>query len=212
MARRAVPGDLLGKTADGLEAGQGCYERDGRIFASACGAVSEESGRLEVTSAALSRLRASVLEVGDVVSARVLKITDLQAFVGIFGVVRREFLEGSLADQAQNSVEFGEDVAGVVRRENVREKDIDRVKMADSFRPGDIIRARVVSLGTSRQYFLSTAETDLGVCWAKGAERGGIMLPVSPTEVLCAGTGERELRECAQPRARDREGGVSGAS
>lgn len=35
--------------------------------------------------------------------------------------------------------------------------------MYKSFRPGDIVRARVISLGDARQYYLSTAENELGV-------------------------------------------------
>ena len=35
-----------------------------------------------------------------------------------------------------------------------------------SFRPGDIVQARVTSLGDSQSYFLTTAENELGVVFA----------------------------------------------
>lgn len=55
---------------------------------------------------------------------------------------------------------------------------MDKVEVVKSLRPGDIIRARVISLGDSTQYFLSTAENELGVRWAKSAA-GAIMIPIS---------------------------------
>ena len=57
---------------------------------------------------------------------------------------------------------------GTVRRENVREKMVDSVIMIESFRPRDIIRAKVLSLGDSvRSIYLSTAGEELGVMIAQ---------------------------------------------
>ena len=42
-----------------------------------------------------------------------------------------------------------------------------QVEIYSSFRPGDLVRAQVVSLGDSRSYFLSTARNDCGVVYAK---------------------------------------------
>lgn len=41
--------------------------------------------------------------------------------------------------------------------------------MYDCFRPGDIVRAEVLSLGDSRSYYLSTSKNHLGVVYAKSA-------------------------------------------
>jgi exosome complex RNA-binding protein Csl4 len=38
--------------------------------------------------------------------------------------------------------------------QDVRSTEVDRVEMSKCFRPGDIVRARIVSLGDSRQYYL----------------------------------------------------------
>ncbi|CAI5482842.1 unnamed protein product [Closterium sp. Yama58-4] len=54
------------------------------------------------------------------------------------------------------------------RQQDVRATEIDKVDLLASFRPGDLIRAQVLSLGDSRAYFLSTAKNDLGVILAKG--------------------------------------------
>jgi exosome complex RNA-binding protein Csl4 len=42
-----------------------------------------------------------------------------------------------------------------------------QVVMYDCFRPGDIVRAKVLSLGDARSYHLSTADNSLGVVRAK---------------------------------------------
>lgn len=62
--------------------------------------------------------------------------------------------------------------------QDIRATEVDKAEVAKSLRPGDIIRARVISLGDSTQYFLSTAENGLGVRWAKSAA-GAIMIPIS---------------------------------
>jgi exosome complex RNA-binding protein Csl4 len=52
-----------------------------------------------------------------------------------------------------------------------------QVVMYDCFRPGDIVRAKVLSLGDARSYHLSTADNSLGVVRAKslaGAQQGQI--------------------------------------
>ena len=97
---------------------------------------------------------------------------------------------------------------------------IDRVEVYKCFRPGDIVRARVVSLGDSRQYYLSTADNELGVLYAKasgeggaggmgglsvlgarggGGGRGGVMVPVDWETMEDPVTGIREPRKVAKP-------------
>ena len=90
-----------------------------------------------------------------------------------------------------------EQLRGVVRREDIRETEKDSVVLADSFRPADILRARVVSLGESQAYCLSTAENELGVVMAVGV-RGEVMEPVSWCEVQSGITGARMKRKVAK--------------
>ena len=52
---------------------------------------------------------------------------------------------------------------GVIRKEDVSAVEIDKVVVQESFRSGDIVRASVLSLGDSKQYYLSTAAAGLGV-------------------------------------------------
>ena len=56
----------------------------------------------------------------------------------------------------------------MIRKEDVRATEKDRVEMYRSFRPGDISLARVISLGDAMVgYLLTTAENELGVVIAR---------------------------------------------
>ncbi|KAL0927673.1 hypothetical protein M5K25_001871 [Dendrobium thyrsiflorum] len=52
-------------------------------------------------------------------------------------------------------------------QQDVRATEIDKVDMYQSFRPGDIVKAEVLSLGDARAYYLSTAKNELGVVSAQ---------------------------------------------
>lgn len=74
----------------------------------------------------------------------------------------------------------------------MRATEIDKVVMHDSFRPGDIVRAEVVSLGDARSYYLMTAKNELGVVFAKSATAGG---HEEMTQMTLTQTTLTELRE-----------------
>ena len=73
-----------------------------------------------------------------------------------------------------------------------------------SFRPGDVIRARVSqgveSGGTSRDasVLLSTAEEELGVIFARSQHTGALMVPRSYAEFECVQTKTKEKRKVAK--------------
>ncbi|CAN3354824.1 exosome complex component Csl4p [Diutina catenulata] len=95
--------------------------------------------------------------------------------------------------------DIGESYRGVIRVQDVRSTDRDRVKMVESFRPGDIVRATIISLGDGNHYYLSTAANDWGVIFARS--RGGAgsqMYPVDWQHMMDA-RGEVELRKVAKP-------------
>ncbi|WMV25814.1 hypothetical protein MTR67_019199 [Solanum verrucosum] len=93
-----------------------------------------------------------------------------------------------------------EKFTGIIRQQDVRATEIDKVDMHLSFRPGDIIRALVLSLGDARAYYLSTAKNELGVVSAESAA-GGTMVPISWTEMQCPLTGQVEPRKVAKVEA-----------
>lgn len=72
------------------------------------------------------------------------------------------------------------------------------MKVAESFRVGDVVRATVISLGDERSYYLSTARNELGVVLAI-SEWGNTMVPVSWREFEDLESGVREVRKVAKP-------------
>ncbi|KAM9612183.1 exosome complex component CSL4 isoform 5-T5 [Morphnus guianensis] len=68
---------------------------------------------------------------------------------------------------------------GTIRREDIRATEKDKVEVYKSFRPGDIVLAKVISLGDAQSnYLLSTAENELGVVVARSeAGRDGPRAP-----------------------------------
>lgn len=95
----------------------------------------------------------------------------------------------------------GKALEGTIKKENVREKMIDSVVMIDSFRPRDIVRARVISLGDSiRSIYLSTASENLGVLIAQHEETGRLMLPFDWTTMVDPESVLKESRKVCDPR------------
>lgn len=89
---------------------------------------------------------------GDVVTARITRLTPRLALADILCVGEHPCAQR---------------YSGVVRIQDVRATEIDSVRLPAAFRPGDLIRAEVLSLGDARSYFLTTAKNELGVVYAK---------------------------------------------
>ncbi|KDO52484.1 hypothetical protein CISIN_1g028346mg [Citrus sinensis] len=154
-----TPGEVLGKATE-VKAGKGAYvaKHNGLVYASLTGLLRtlspppdspDQRPTVEVTG---HKAHGPVPEPGSVVIARVTKVMTRMASADIMCVgaksVREKF-------------------SGIIRQQDVRATEIDKVDMHLSFRPGDIVRASVLSLGDARAYFLSTAKNDLGVVSAE---------------------------------------------
>lgn len=91
---------------------------------------------------------------------------------------------------------------GLIRREDVRATDKDRIEMYKCFRPGDIILARVMPQVELNCYQLTTAENELGVVVAMAKEVsnscGTSMVPVSWSEMQCPKSLIKEPRKVAK--------------
>lgn len=136
-----------------------------------------------------------VLKVGQLVLGKVLRITPQNAIVQI------SLVEGVGAVVVGHQEEYLE---GAIRREDIRggggATNMDQsLEIGDCFQPGDMVACRVLSLGDSRRYFLSTAETELGVLRAVSRTSGETMIPISWKEMQCPETGIKESRKCAKP-------------
>lgn len=87
---------------------------------------------------------------------------------------------------------------GIIRREDVRATEKEKVITSEGFRVGDLVRAVVISLGDQANYYLSTARNEFGVLMAR-SEDGNPMVPVSWKEFRDEVTGRREERKVAKP-------------
>ncbi|KAJ5677756.1 uncharacterized protein N7477_003389 [Penicillium maclennaniae] len=86
----------------------------------------------------------------------------------------------------------------LIRKEDVRAVEKDRVVMDEMFRVGDIVRGSVISLGDQSFYYLTTARNDLGVVMAR-SDAGNMMFPISWKEMRDPVTGAGEQRKVARP-------------
>ncbi|KZV23988.1 hypothetical protein F511_17976 [Dorcoceras hygrometricum] len=184
-----TPGEVLGKSVE-LIAGRGAYvsAHDKTVYASLTGFISttpalpesaDQRPTVEVTG---HKAHGPVPEPGAIVIARVTKVMAKMASADIMCVgpesVREKF-------------------SGTIRQQDVRATEIDKVDMHSSFRPGDIVKALVISLGDARSYYLSTAKNELGVVSAESVA-GATMVPISWTEMQCPLTGQIEQRKVAK--------------
>lgn len=101
---------------------------------------------------------------------------------------------------SQASSDLGETFRAIIRSQDVRATQRDSVKIIECFKPGDIVRAQVLSLGDETNYYLTTARNDLGVVFAKAAGgAAGLMYAIDWQTMVVPSTGATEKRKCAKP-------------
>ncbi|KAM0010476.1 putative nucleic acid-binding, exosome complex component CSL4 [Helianthus debilis subsp. tardiflorus] len=184
-----TPGEVLGKGTE-LKEGKGAYlsPHNNTVYAALTGRRSlappspESPDQRPTVEVIGHKAHGPVPEPGCVVIARVTKVMARMASADIMCV---------------GSKSVREKFSGVIRQQDVRATEIDKVDMHSSFRPGDIVKASVISLGDARAYYLSTAQNELGVVSAESMA-GGTMVPVSWTEMQCPLTGQIEQRKVAK--------------
>uniref|UniRef100_A0A7S3CZ00 Uncharacterized protein n=1 Tax=Palpitomonas bilix TaxID=652834 RepID=A0A7S3CZ00_9EUKA len=172
--------------AEGLIPGKGTYEANGHIFSSLVGEVlMREAGGETVVEVSQQGSRSSVAaavpEKGNIVLCRVTKINPRHAATEILLVGDRT---------------LHEPFSGIIRAQDARSTDVDSVQIEKCFRPLDIVRAQVISLGDRKSFFLSTADDHLGVVSAmsRGGER---MTGVDEKTMKVEGGEETEARKVA---------------
>lgn len=186
-----LPGQKVAEMNSGLTAGFGIYEKNGYLLASLPGTLMQSpSNVLSVkSSSGSSTLHTQVVPViGQTVIGKIVKITSKYAGVDILAV------DGELP--------LMEPIKGTIRTQDiveVEEKEIPPVHLA--FRPGDLVRARIIGVGDpSAGFLLSTGlEPRLGVIYGKSAAAGAPLLPFAWNEMVCSKTGVKEKRKCAKP-------------
>lgn len=95
-------------------------------------------------------------------------------------------------------MDIGEAYRALIRTQDIRSTERDKVKIIDCFRPGDLVKAVVLSLGDGSNYYLTTARNDLGVVFAKSeGGAGDLMVAIDWETMVCEKTGVVEKRKCA---------------
>ncbi|RFU76711.1 exosomal core csl4 [Trichoderma arundinaceum] len=199
----AIPGTILGPVTK-YASGPGTHVHAGNIVSSLLGNVAvvapakvpgpakrlnkitapsaEELATISVVRH--GRKREALPDVGNIVLARVVRLMPKQAIVVI---------------QQVGDTVLQTEWQGVIRLQDVRTTEQDKVKIHESFKPGDIVRAQVISLGDQANYYLSTASNELGVLMAT-SDVGNDMVPISWKEFKDLETGLSEPRKVAKPR------------
>eukprot|EP00042_Codosiga_hollandica_P028252 m.147146 g.147146 ORF g.147146 m.147146 type:complete len:193 (-) comp52724_c0_seq13:54-632(-) len=183
--RVLVPGDVITGCAENHVSGEGTYVRASSICSALFGhlqVTEDEPGKKKFSVIHHGLKRTVVPQVEKLVTVRVTAVNPRFAKADIICVEDRP------VDQIFH---------GQIRIQDVRSSEQDRIEMYQCFRPGDIVIARVISLGDAKSYYLSTAENDLGVIYAKSIA-GAPLIPLSWNEMRCEATGAKEPRKCAR--------------
>ncbi|KAM9990628.1 hypothetical protein ACTFIY_006659 [Dictyostelium cf. discoideum] len=196
-----TPGQRLCKESDFISS-EGTYVHKGYIYSSVLGfkhiikrnidtanennVNSNSSNEIENNKdyiVVLKEKEPSVVpEIGSIVTVQVLRINPKLASVAILCI-------GTKA--------LKETFNGIIRIQDVRATEIDKVEIYKSFRPGDIVLAQIISLGDARSYYLSTAKNELGVVFAQSVA-GSTMIPISWNTMQCPKTKTKEFRKVAK--------------
>lgn len=185
----ALPGQHLGPTSAN-NVGPGTHIHGDNLFASLAGPLVSTPSTSKAPKAgnkSIERLTGALLpEIGTTVLGKITRTNPRQANISI------------LALGSTGSHVLTEPLPGIIRQQDIRATEIDKVKVAESFRVGDVVRAVCISLGDERSYYLSTAKNEFGVVMAV-SQWGNQMVPVSWREFLDEAMGVREGRKVAKP-------------
>ncbi|XP_024940320.1 exosome complex component CSL4 [Cephus cinctus] len=178
-----VPGQRLCVSDKINVPGPGTYEQHGYIYSKLAGVVKLAKNENVCTIEVHSMTEQSIVPApGDIVTAMVT-------------IVNQRFCKCVI--KCIGDIVLTRPYRGVLRKEDVRATEKDRVEMYKSFRPGDIILARVMPMIDVHTYQLSTAENELGVVIAY-SEGGASMIPISWTQMQCPKTLAVEFRKVAK--------------
>jgi len=183
----AIPGQSLG-ASNKLAAGPGTFHASDSVTASILGVPSSQKNSTTPKSSKILTIPPSAQsprlpEINSTVYARITRIERQQARCSIIVV------GDSVAPQP---------LRALLRRQDVRATEKDKVVMVECFHVGDIIRATVIGLGDQSGYYLGTAGNEYGVVMA-WSEAGNGCVPVSWCEVRDSETGVKEARKVAKP-------------
>lgn len=187
IGKVCIPGMRLSLLNKEHVAGPGTYELKGYIYASLAGVLKMQKDENNITIVSVDSPKTpSILpKTGDIVTAKVTVVNPrmVQCLVLCVGpsVLVRPY-------------------RGILKKEDIKATEKDRIDPYKSFRPGDVILARVLPITEIHWYHLSTAENELGVAiaTAEGSPQGVSMVPISWSEMQCPKTLVKEPRKVAR--------------
>ena len=173
--RLVVPGERLGVIEEYIP-DAGTYVKDGVIFSKIVGR--ELLDLLNKRVSVYPLVNAMFPKVGSIVIGQIGNAQSDNVLVKIFRVEDKEI-----------SGEFG----GILHVSDVSDRYVDQ--MSDVCKPGDIVRAKVIS-SKNRVFHLSTNDKNLGIVYAF-CSRDGTLLEQQRFELHCPKCGNIENRKLA---------------
>ncbi|OQV09649.1 Exosome complex exonuclease RRP4 domain-containing protein [Cladophialophora immunda] len=203
-----VPGQVLASTSSHIP-GPGTHVYENNILASILGksVITPAPNRSSKPTVSVPRQATAIAslnslpKVGSAVLCRVTRVRQRELGASILAIVDPS---SSGAVSASEIISYSQITADdlqfqcILRREDIRTHEKDKIVINDMYRVGDIIRATVISLGDERNYYISTAGNEFGVVVAT-SEAGNAMVPASWKEMKDALTGKGESRKVAKP-------------
>lgn len=165
MINKVVPGERLSTTEE-YQPGSNVYVHEGQIFASTVGQKRIDSDKISV----IPNNQIHIPSVGSLALFRVHRVKLNQINGNIVMVIDENSQQLKSLPASELSVLYSNKQsltnlgfpAGMIRREDIRQTEKDNLVLKDCFQPGDFVLCRVLSLGDNKDYFLSTAENQLG--------------------------------------------------
>ncbi len=182
-----LPGEKLGVIEEFI-AGAGTYVENGAIYSSETGVLELDLRRREVLVKSVTH-RPQIPKVGDVIVGKVISTSDKTLSASIDEI---------------NGEKTEADLSGIMHVSDIARGYVKSVN--DAFRPGDIIRAQVIST-KNREYHLSTQDDKLGVLKAQCIYCGQ-SLTMMDRALRCSNCGENGRRKLANDFGRESSGWV----
>ncbi|XP_017490318.1 PREDICTED: exosome complex component CSL4-like, partial [Rhagoletis zephyria] len=190
-----LPGDCILAHDKNIIASTGTYLKNGYIYASLAGQleielIKEESEK--PVEAASGNMNTSLNESQSTISKRVVRVVRPGSKKvpfpepGSIVTARVLYIKSNLVKCSIHCVEdhtLKVPYGGVIRTEDIRDYDKDKIVISRCFSPGDIILARVYAHGEKHEFLLTTAAPELGVVIATN-DWGEPMVPIGLNEML----------------------------
>ena len=196
MTLLVVPGQEI--QAGKLTVGDGAFydvEQDCVRAARLGKLVKDASGLLQVHT--LTPKCTRIPQVGDVILGRCTRITQRFAGIDIDALLYTTDLTSPCY------IPLVTPLKGTIRQQDIYAvEELETAQVPQCFRPGDVVRAKVIGRGdASAGLLLSTGlDVSLGVVQATSASSSGVPMQVlSWNEMLDPVTGLKEKRKCAKP-------------